>query len=73
MTFEVRVTGFNTKVEAEAFIDWYEGQGEQDSSIWFEERHQEGEIECSEMMTELDKLTKKWKGNSIELPLRMIK
>ena len=32
----VTFKGFNTEKQAKAFIDWYEGQGEQDSATWFE-------------------------------------
>jgi uncharacterized protein YodC (DUF2158 family) len=34
---KVIVSGFNTIEEAQVFCDWYEGQGEQDASYWFEE------------------------------------
>ena len=33
----VLVKGFKTQEQAEAFIKWYAGSGEQDSEIWFEE------------------------------------
>lgn len=33
--------------QVKAFADWYDGQGEQDSAIWFECRKDEGEIDCS--------------------------
>ncbi len=26
-----------TKEQAKVFVDWYEGQGEQDADVWFEE------------------------------------
>ena len=41
---QVVVTGFQTEAQAKAFIEWYEGQGEQDAGIWFECRKEEGEI-----------------------------
>lgn len=28
--------GFKTPEQAQAFVDWYEGQGEQDACVWFE-------------------------------------
>jgi uncharacterized protein YodC (DUF2158 family) len=34
---KVVVNGFSTVEEAQVFCDWYEGQGEQDASYWFEE------------------------------------
>lgn len=33
----VVVRGFNTVKEAQEFINWYEGAGEQDAYGWFEE------------------------------------
>ena len=40
--FNVLIKGFETKKQAETFISWYSGQGEQCSDIWFEEAvHQE--------------------------------
>ncbi len=38
----VLITGFKNNDEAKEFINWYEGQGEQDASIWFECRIEEG-------------------------------
>lgn len=52
MSYSVKITGFNTKEEAVEFCNWYEGQGEQDSTIWFECRKDEGEIPSRSMMTE---------------------
>lgn len=34
--FSVTITGFKTLEQAQAFASWYEGQGEQDASNWFE-------------------------------------
>jgi hypothetical protein len=50
--FELKITGFNTKAEAEAFASWYEGQGEQDACIWFECRKDDGEIDVDSMMVD---------------------
>lgn len=36
--FNVIIEGFKTREQAEAFINWYEGQGEQDIIPWFEDR-----------------------------------
>lgn len=47
--FQVVVTGFHTEAQAKAFIQWYEGQGEQDAAIWFECRKEEGEIDVDWM------------------------
>ncbi|MDB4311958.1 hypothetical protein N9937_00870 [bacterium] len=42
---KVEITGFNTIAEAEEFCSWYSGQGEQDASMWFECRKDEGRIQ----------------------------
>lgn len=34
----VLVTGFETEEQAAIFMDWFEGQGEQDCISWFQER-----------------------------------
>lgn len=47
--YNLLIKGFKTKAQAEAFIDWYEGQGEQDACIWFECRKDEGEIDVDFM------------------------
>jgi hypothetical protein len=44
--FTLMITGFRTQAEVDAFISWYEGQGEQDAAVWFECRQKEGEIKC---------------------------
>lgn len=49
--FELKVTGFKTKAQVEAFIDWYSGQGEQDACIWFECRKSDGDIDVDRMLT----------------------
>lgn len=33
MTFKVTLSGFDTKEEALGFLNWFEGQGEQDDTI----------------------------------------
>ena len=40
--YKVTIEGFKNKDEAEQFIHWYEGQGEQDIDIWLECRRDEG-------------------------------
>ena len=49
--FEVHVVGFKTEEQARQFIEWYEGQGEQDITIWLECRQSEGLIDISTMNT----------------------
>ena len=34
--FKVLIEGFKTEAQAKSFIAWYEGQGEQDASVWFD-------------------------------------
>lgn len=41
--YEVTITGFKNKESAQMFMDWYEGQGEQDIQIWADCRKEEGE------------------------------
>ena len=66
----VTVKGFNTINEASEFCNWYSGQGEQDASIWFECRQQEGKIPSSSM---LEKSTNKIDKNTFEMILKMYK
>lgn len=39
---DVIIKGFKSSEEAQMFIEWYEGQGEQDIQYWREARVQEG-------------------------------
>jgi hypothetical protein len=39
--FAVMIKGFPTKKEAEEFVNWYDGQGEQNAAIWFEINNEE--------------------------------
>ena len=45
----VAVKGFTNDAQAKAFIEWYEGQGEQDAWVWFELRKEEGELDVTSM------------------------
>lgn len=47
--FELHLKGFKTKEQVKAFIEWYEGQGEQNACIWFECRKDAGEIDVDTM------------------------
>lgn len=49
MAHRLIIEGFNTKAEAQAFADWYEGAGEQDAANWFEARKEEGVIDVDWM------------------------
>lgn len=44
---KLTINGFKTEAQVEAFWDWYSGQGEQDASIWFECRKEDGDIDIS--------------------------
>jgi len=48
MSYSVTFEGFSSKAEAEEFIHWYSGSGEQFAEEWLAERKAEGLIEhCS--------------------------
>ena len=66
--YEVRVTGFKTKAQAEEFMNWYSGQGEQDASIWFECRKAEGTLDVDFMPADS---FSDWNGNTIEMNLKI--
>lgn len=72
MTYQVNVTGFKTKQQAEQFVEWYEGQGEQDAAIWFECRKDEGTLDVDFMPTDCS-LTYplQWDENTLKLVLRI--
>lgn len=38
----VIIKGFRSDLDAQTFIEWFEGQGEQDQDEWFECRQEEG-------------------------------
>ena len=59
--FTLKITGFTSKAQIEAFVGWYEGQGEQDSSMWFEYRKEEGKIDVDSMNVNLQETYTKGK------------
>jgi hypothetical protein len=69
----VLVTGFDTTEEAEEFVSWFSGQGEQDALIWFQENHPQGKYP----MTRDGAYTRtKWvngllKADTVFLPIEM--
>lgn len=70
--YSLKINGFKTKSQAEAFIQWYEGQGEQDASVWFGERQHDGQIDVDFMPVDCQKtypLT--WKDNILEAELKI--
>ena len=65
--FKVIITGFSSLAEAEEFVSWYSEQGEQDSTIWFDCRKEEGLIEHSSMYYK----SSSTKGNSVTMELEL--
>jgi len=55
MDYSLEIKGFKNKAEVIEFFNWYEGQGEQDASIWFEERKNEGKIDISNVYVDMEK------------------
>ncbi len=65
--YSLKFNGFKTKAQAEAFLSWYEGQGEQDSVIWFECRKEEGKIDVDSMMVDCQKTyPMQWNENVLD-------
>lgn len=53
--YELHIKGFKTKQQVECFIDWYEGQGEQDAIPWFECRMDDENLDVSFMPVDCTK------------------
>ena len=68
--FTLTIKGFKTKAQVKAFIEWYEGQGEQDSETWFLDRKLEGEIDVSFMPVDCSK-PYVWDGNNLTAHLKI--
>lgn len=68
--YSLLLNGFKTKEQVKAFIDWYEGQGEQDAAIWFEERKLEGEIDVDFMPVDV-KNKYNWNKNILVVRLKI--
>ncbi len=65
------IEGFKTQAQAEAFIKWYEGQGEQDAVIWFECRMQEGQIDVDSMNVDCKKTYPlQWKDDVVKMVVK---
>ncbi len=54
-SFDLVIKGFKTKSQVMEFIAWYEGQGEQDSSDWFEQARHDGKIGVTSMNMNMSK------------------
>lgn len=53
--FTLTIRGFKTAEQVKEFASWYEGQGEQDASVWFECRQEEGILDVKYMNVDLKK------------------
>jgi len=72
--YTLTIKGFKTEAQVKAFAEWYSSQGEQDASIWFECRKEEGEIDVEYMNVDCEKMMKKWDvfvNNNMDLYLNI--
>ncbi len=69
MSYSLLIKGCKAQAQVQAFCDWYEGQGEQDASVWFECRKDEGEIDVDTMHVDMSK-PPKWKGEILEMTVK---
>lgn len=66
------ISGFKTRAQVEAFINWYEGQGEQDACVWFECRKAEGTLDVESMPTDCKKTYPiKWDKDTANMVLKI--
>lgn len=68
--FSLTLRGFKTKQQVQEFLNWYEGQGEQDSCIWFECRDNMDGV--TTMNVDVRK-EYEWDGNNLIAYLQMLK
>ena len=68
--FSLTLRGFKTKQQVQEFLNWYEGQGEQDSCIWFE--CQDNMDGVTTMNVDVRK-EYEWDGNNLIAYLQMLK
>lgn len=59
--YTLTIKGFKNKQQVEEFASWYCGQGEQNASIWFECRCEEGVLDVSTMNVDGSKMVGNWK------------
>lgn len=69
--FSVLVSGFPTKEAAEAWAEWYSGQGEQDAPIWLEEALDSPG--CSAYTDGRATFPLKWNANTVSLVVKFEK
>ena len=61
--FTLTIKGFKSKAQVKAFADWYEGQSEQDITVW---------LECNEELGVEYMNTKgkdEWAGNNLTMTI----
>lgn len=63
--FSIKISGFKNKAQAETFVHWYEGQGEQDITVWLECRD---DIDVKYINTKLSEtFPLKWEGDCLQM------
>jgi hypothetical protein len=68
--YELHLKGFRTRAEAQEFLNWYEGAGEQDAQVWFECRQDEGIIDVDFMPVDGVR-GYEWKDNALVAHLNL--
>jgi hypothetical protein len=68
--YSLTLEGFKTKEQVQAFIDWYEGQGEQDAQVWFEIAQSEGRLDVDFMPVDCSQ-PYHWIGNNLVAQLKI--
>lgn len=66
------VSGFKNKSQVEAFIRWYEGQGEQSAVDWFDARKNEGKLDIDSMPVDCQQTYPiNWDNDSAKMILKI--
>ena len=68
---DVLVTGFETDEQARMFISWFEGQGEEDASIWFDVNEKEGRCPYSDFQEWASRINQTTVDGPLILPIKM--
>jgi hypothetical protein len=70
----LKIEGFETREQAEAFVSWYTGQGEQDAIFWFDARVNEGNLDVNFMPVDSKQtFPLKFENNEAKVVLEMCK
>lgn len=65
LSYKLVIDGFQTKEQAEEFLSWYCGQGEQDATVWFEVAKDNGTINVDTMHVDVtNPLNNKWSNDN---------